>query len=64
MIREFIARQKTSSNEMAEVLISKIGSTIHQYELLYLPVARESARLFANHLADNSNRNGNLGSAR
>jgi hypothetical protein len=64
MIREFIARLKKSSKKIAEVLISKIGSAIHQYELLYPPAARESARLFADHLADNSNRNGNLGGAR
>jgi len=64
MIQEFIARLKKRANEIAEVLISKIGSATHQYGLLYPPAARESTRLFADHLADTIIRNGNSGGAR
>jgi hypothetical protein len=52
MIREFIARLKKSSKEMAEVLISKIGSSIRKYSPSYLSAAGERARLFADYLAE------------
>jgi hypothetical protein len=64
MIQEFIARLKTRAKEIAEILIGKIGSAIHQYEPLCPPAAGERAQLFTDHLVDDINSTGNSGGAR
>jgi hypothetical protein len=64
MIREFIARLKKRAKEIAETLISKIGSAIHQYEQLYPLAAGERAQLFTDHLVDDINSTKDSGGAR
>jgi hypothetical protein len=64
MIRDFIARLKKRAKEVAEVLISKIGSAIRKYSPSYLSAVGERAHLFADHLADDINSNGDSGDAR
>jgi hypothetical protein len=64
MIREFIARLMTRAKEIAETLISKIGSAIHKYSPSCPPAAGERAQLFTDHLVDDIKSTGYSGGAR
>jgi hypothetical protein len=64
MIREFIARLKTRTKEIAEILIGKMGSAICKYSPSFPPAAGKRAQLFTDHLIDDINSTGNSGGAR
>jgi hypothetical protein len=63
MIREFIARLRKRAKEIAETLISKIGSAIRKYSPSCLSAAGERAQIFTDHLIENINSTGNSGGA-